>query len=143
MRGGGGGGGDKGDKGFDFSLWLTKSDHVITLLCLCGFERKQPEEKFSPASYFLGQDFSWVTCNSFGRSYLPSTPFRAFLFGASNRKQSHEIGFPETAEPQKVLSRDQNVFNWRLRQRLHERGFICNRVVSMPVTSSVAETVSI
>ena len=99
--GGGGGGGrqaykmaeyyrsqtslDKGDKGIDFNLRLTRSDHVITLLCLCGFERKQPEEKFSPA-YFLGQDFSWITCNSFGRSYLPSTPFRAFLFGESNRK---------------------------------------------------------
>ena len=50
--------GDKGVKGIDFSLRLTRSDHVITLLCLCGFERKQPEEKFSPASYFLGQDFS-------------------------------------------------------------------------------------
>ena len=29
---------DKGDKGIDFSPRLTKSDHVITLLCLCGFE---------------------------------------------------------------------------------------------------------
>ena len=74
MRGGGGGGGDKpiiiaayyrsqtsldkGDKGIDFSLRLTKSAHVITLLCLCGFERKKPEEKFSPSSYFLGQNFS-------------------------------------------------------------------------------------
>ena len=127
MRGGGGGEGgrqaykmaeyyryqpslDKGDKCIDFSLRLTRSDHVITLLCLCGFERKQPEERFSPASYFLGQDFSWITCNSFGRSYLPSTPFRAFLFGKSNRKWSHEIGISETAEPQKVLSRDQNFF---------------------------------
>ena len=73
---------DKGDNGVDFSLWLTKSDHVITLLCLCGFERKQPEEKFSTASYFLGQDFSWVT-------WVP---------------------------------------------------VICNRVVSMPVTSSVYTT---
>ena len=77
---------DKGDKGIYFSLRLTKSDHVIALLCLCDFERKQPEEKFSPASYFLGQDFSWVTRNSFGRFYSPSTPFRAFLFGESNRK---------------------------------------------------------
>ena len=77
---------DKGDKGIDFSVRLTKSDHVITLSCLCGFERKKPEEKFSPASYFLGQDFSWGTCNSFAWSYLPSTPFRAFLFGESNRK---------------------------------------------------------
>ena len=74
---GAGGGGGEG---------LTKSDHLIALLCLCDFERKQREEKFSPASYFLGQDFSWVTRNSFGRFYSPSTPFRAFLFGESNRK---------------------------------------------------------
>ena len=85
----------------DFSLRLTKSDHVITLLCLCGFEKKQPEEKFSPPSYFLGQDFSWVTRNSSGRSYSPSTPFRAFPLGEKTKT--------ETAEPQKMLSRDQNL----------------------------------
>ena len=111
MRGGGGGGGaqaykmaeyyrsqtslDKDDKGIDFSLRLTRSDHVITLLCLCGFERRQPEEKFSPASYFLGQDFSWVTCNSFGRSYLPSTPFRAFLFIFSTENRVTRSVFPK------------------------------------------------
>ena len=74
---------------------------MITLLCLCGFERKQPEEKFSPPSYFLGQDFSWVTRNSSGRFYSPSSPFRAFPFGEKTKI--------ETAEPQKMLSRDQNL----------------------------------
>ena len=45
------------DKGVDISLRLKKSDHVITLLWLCGFERKQSEEKFPSASYFLQQVF--------------------------------------------------------------------------------------
>ena len=70
------------DKGFfqptsrivDVSLWLKNSDHVITFLWLCGFQKptmwrnsfvllaavkkeKKPEEKFPLASYFLGQSF--------------------------------------------------------------------------------------
>ena len=37
---------DKGDKGIDFSLRLTKYDHVITLLCLCGLERNNLKKIF-------------------------------------------------------------------------------------------------
>ena len=37
---------DKGDKGIYFSLRLTKSDHLIALLCLCDFERNNLKKSF-------------------------------------------------------------------------------------------------
>ena len=47
---------------YDPQIDTLFSSKLITFVSSASLlKRKKPEEKFPPASYFLGQGFSWVT----------------------------------------------------------------------------------
>ena len=100
------------DKGFfqptswtiDFSLRLKNSDQNDNTFVALRFQKYRPRGAirlfFPPPRKKKNSDKAF--------NGLPIIAFRAFLFGESNRKWHHEISIFETAEPQKMSSRDQN-----------------------------------
>ena len=95
----------------------TDTDWRWSFVLPTAEKRKKPKEKFPPSSHFLGQGFSWVTRKASAGFNRCQHRFAFSSLGIATQNSVTRPVFLETAEPQKMLSRDQNFLTADWNQR--------------------------
>ena len=95
---------DKGDKGIDFSLRLTKSDHVITLFCLCGFERKNQKKSFHLLLISLDKTFPGLPVIASAGLTCRQHRFALFSWGRATENRVTRSVFPKPQSHKNVIT---------------------------------------